>query len=118
MTTYNGDKLTAIVPVATKNVSGYPLNVAERNCKGQVSAIVVHGIKDSAVGAEGEPNTTNFYRELNQCSADSDPVPGYTDSLSNCVQYRGCDPLGEVAFCYHSNSAYRGTYHGYPPFTG
>ncbi len=114
----HGDKLTAIVPVATKNVSGFPLNVNQRQCRGQVSSIVVHGIKDSAVGAQGGPATADFYRELSHCSSESDPIPGYTDGLTNCVKYRDCDPGGEVSFCYHGNSAYNGTYHGYPPFTG
>ncbi len=114
----HGDKLTAIVPVATKDVAGFPLNVSQRNCKDKVAAIVIHGAKDSAVGAQGGPATTNFYRTLNGCSAESDPVPGYTDSLSNCVKYRGCQAGGEVFFCNHNNPEYSNTYHGYPPFTG
>lgn len=114
----HGDKLTAIVPVATKDVAGYPLSAERRQCKDQVAAIVVHGTMDSAVGAQWGPATTDFYRSLNNCSSESDPIAGYTDNLSNCVKYRGCDAGGEVSFCYHSNPAYSNTYHGYPPFTG
>ncbi len=111
-----GDKLRAVAPCSTKDVGGYPLNVSQRMCKGEVTAVVIHGKNDNVVGPENGPKTRDFYVELNHCGDMTEPVDGYTDTLSNCVQYQGCDEGYPVFWCQHTDPEYSGTNHGWPHF--
>ncbi|BCE00372.1 PKD domain-containing protein [Marinicellulosiphila megalodicopiae] len=111
----HGDKITAIAPVNTKNVNGYPLNAGQRNCTGNVKAIVLHNPNDTLVGGTNGKLMVDMYREINHCSAQTLPVPGRAD----CVAYQGCDAGGEVTYCAHSASyGNPPTQHGYPSYTG
>lgn len=112
----HADKLRAVGPCATKNVSQYPLDATRRMCTGQVTAVVIHGKNDSVVGPENGPKTKDFYRALNHCGTETQPVSGYTDTMSNCVQYQGCDPGYPVYWCQHTDPEYSGTNHGWPKF--
>ncbi|MFO7179531.1 MAG: hypothetical protein DIU78_012605 [Pseudomonadota bacterium] len=112
----HADKVRAVAPCATKPVQQYPLTVAQRSCTGQVTAVVIHGKSDNVVGPENGPRTRDFYLQLNHCGSSSEPVQGYTDSLSNCVRYQGCDEGYPVFWCQHSDPEYNNTNHGWPRF--
>jgi poly(3-hydroxybutyrate) depolymerase len=112
----HADKVRAIGPCATKPVNNYPLDPARRDCTGQVAAYVIHGRMDNVVGPENGPLTRDFYVELNHCMSMSQPIMGYTDSMSNCVEYQGCDAGFPVVFCQHSDPEYSNTNHGWPRF--
>jgi polyhydroxybutyrate depolymerase len=112
----HADKLRAIAPCATKNVPQYPLDASTRDCTGQVAAIIIHGKNDSVVGSENGPKTRDFYAKLNHCGTATTPVTGYTDSMSNCVEYQGCDAGYPLFWCQHSDPNYSGTNHGWPKF--
>ncbi len=87
-----GDKIRATVPCSTKPVTGYALDVpTNRQCKGEVTAVVIQGKNDNVVGPANGPKTRDFYAALNHCGTMTTPVMGYTDTLSNCVMYQGCD---------------------------
>jgi poly(3-hydroxybutyrate) depolymerase len=112
----HADQLRAVGPCSTKPVNGYPLTVGSRNCTGHVTAVVIHGKNDNVVGPANGPLTRDFYVALNHCSSMSTPVPGYTDTLSNCVEYQGCDAGFPVVWCNHTDPEYSGTNHGWPKF--
>lgn len=112
----HADKLRAVGPCATKPVNNYPLNASMRDCTGQVTAVVIHGKNDMVVGPDNGPLTRDFYVELNHCSSMSVPVDGYTDTMSNCIEYQGCDPGYPVIWCQHTDPEYSGTNHGWPHF--
>lgn len=109
----HADKLRAVGPCATKNVPQYPLNASTRKCTGQVTAVVIHGVRDSVVGTENGPKTRDFYTALNHCQASATPVEGYTDERSNCVMYEGCDEGYPVYWCQHGDPNYSNTNHGW-----
>src|SRR5690606_9208075 len=111
-----GDKLRGIGPCATKSVGKYPLNINQRKCLGDVTAIVIHGKNDSVVGPANGPATRDFYLDVNECGAASEPVEGYTDSQSNCVKYTECKEDAPVYWCQHQDPNYSGTQHGWPKF--
>ncbi|KYF75139.1 hypothetical protein BE17_37505 [Sorangium cellulosum] len=112
----HADKLRAVGPCATKNVPQYPLNAGTRECTGQVTSVVIHGKRDSVVGTENGPKTRDFYTALNHCEASTTPVEGYTDDLSGCVMYEGCDEGYPVYWCQHGDPNYSNTNHGWPAF--
>jgi len=114
----HADKLRAIAPCATKVVNQYPLNASSRQCAGQVTAIVIHGKNDNVVGPENGPATAKFYRELNHCEESGEVMPDYSDTLSNCTKYDGCDDGYPVYFCLHTDPEYSNTNHGWPKFAG
>lgn len=114
----HADKIRAIGPCATKPVGGYPLNADQRNCTGQVGAVIIHGKNDNVVGPENGPATRDFYVALNHCTMMSAPLDGYTDNQSNCVQFDGCDDGFPVIWCQHEDPEYSGTNHGWPKFAG
>jgi polyhydroxybutyrate depolymerase len=110
-----GDKIAATAPCATKPVNGYSLNLpTTRQCKGDPIAVVIHGKNDNVVGTENGPKTRDFYASINNCSNETEPVQGYTDTLSNCVMYKGCD--APVYWCQHTDPNYSNTNHGWPGF--
>jgi poly(3-hydroxybutyrate) depolymerase len=112
----HADKLRAVGPCATKNVQQYPLNADTRKCTGQVTAVVIHGKRDSVVGTDNGPKTRDFYTKLNHCEASTTPVDGYTDDRSNCVLAQGCDEDYPVYWCQHGDPNYNNTNHGWPAF--
>lgn len=115
----HGDKVRAIGPCATKPIGNYSLNVpTTRQCKGQVTAVVIHGQRDNVVGTENGPKLRDFYRSLSSCNNMSMPVSGYTDTLSNCVAYQGCEANRPVYWCSHLDPQYGTTNHGWPSFAG
>jgi polyhydroxybutyrate depolymerase len=112
----HADVLRAVGPCATKDVQGYPLDATRRECTGQVTSVVIHGKMDNVVGTENGPKTRDFYLALNNCTMTSAPVEGYTDNLSNCVEYSGCDDGYPVFWCSHGDPEYNNTNHGWPRF--
>jgi polyhydroxybutyrate depolymerase len=112
----HADKLRGIGPCATKPVTNYPLEASQRDCTGTVTAVVIHGRNDNVVGPENGPATRDFYVEVNNCTSMSMPVAGYTDTLSNCVEYQGCDAGFPVIWCQHTDPNYSNTNHGWPAF--
>jgi polyhydroxybutyrate depolymerase len=111
-----GDVVRGVAPAATKDVSQYPLDTSRRQCKGEVTAIVIHGKNDNVVGPANGPKTRDFYTKLNHCGTTTQPVQGYTDTLSNCLLYQGCDEGFPVYWCNHTDPEYSGTNHGWPKF--
>jgi polyhydroxybutyrate depolymerase len=114
-----GDKIRFAAPCATKPVNGYDISVpVKRQCKGEVTAIVIHGKNDNQVGPENGPKTRDFYAALNGCDTATMPtkVMGYDDTLSNCVMYQGCDAGFPVYWCQHTDPNYSNTNHGWPAF--
>jgi poly(3-hydroxybutyrate) depolymerase len=114
----HADKLRGVAPCATKDVPQYPLDTATRKCTGQVAAVIIHGKNDMVVGPANGPKTRDFYVALNHCSSTTTPVAGYTDALSNCVVYQGCDAGYPVYWCQHTDPNYGTTNHGWPKFAG
>lgn len=115
----HGDIIRSIGPCATKPVGQYPItNPDSRQCKGQVDAVVIHGIDDSIVGPANGPLTAEFFRTKSNCSSQTVPVEGYTDALSNCKEYQDCDEGAGVIFCQHDDPEYGNTSHGWPKFAG
>ena len=113
----HADVLRGVAPCSTKDVSQYPLDATKRKCTGQVASVVIHGKNDNVVGPANGPKTRDFYVALNHCSTASPmPVAGYTDTLSNCVLYQGCDDGYPVYWCNHTDPNYSGTNHGWPAF--
>jgi polyhydroxybutyrate depolymerase len=112
----HANKLRGIGPCATKPVNGYPLNASQRECTGQVTAVVIHGKNDSVVGTANGPATRDFYLEVNNCTSMSMAVTGFSDTLSNCVEYQGCDAGFPVVWCQHTDPNYSNTNHGWPAF--
>jgi poly(3-hydroxybutyrate) depolymerase len=114
----HAEVLRGVAPCATKNVNGYPLDANARDCTGQVESIVIHGKNDNVVGPENGPKTRDFYAALNHCEATPTPVPvpNFSDAMSNCVEYQGCDPGYPVFWCQHTDPEYSGTNHGWPKF--
>jgi poly(3-hydroxybutyrate) depolymerase len=108
--------LRAIGPCATKDVPQYPLDATKRKCTGEVTAIIIHGKNDNVVGPANGPKTRDFYVAVNHCGSMTQPVTGYTDTLSNCVQYQGCDAGYPVYWCLHTDPNYSNTNHGWPAF--
>lgn len=108
--------LRAVVPCSTKNVSQYPLDATKRTCTGKVTAIVMQGKNDNVVGPDNGPKMRDFYRTINHCGTTTVPVQGYTDTLSNCLQYQGCDDGFPVYWCNHTDPNYSNTNHGWPAF--
>jgi len=112
-----GDKLAAVVPCSTKPVGGYALDVpTNRKCKGETTAMVMQGKNDNVVGPENGPKMRDFYASLNHCGKTTTPVAGYTDTLSNCVMFEGCDAGHPVYWCNHTDPNYSNTNHGWPTF--
>lgn len=114
----HGDKLRAVAPCATKPVGGYDLDVSKRQCKGKLTAVVIHGKNDNVVMPTNGPKTRDFYAALNHCSTSEMPAPvkGYEDTLSNCVMFQGCDAGAPVYWCQHTDPNYNNTNHGWPAF--
>lgn len=112
----HADKLRGVAPCATKAVAGYPLDAGSRTCTGQVTSVVIHGKNDSVVGTTNGPLLRDFYKSLNHCDATTLPVDGYTDALSNCVKYEGCDEGFDTYWCSHEDPNYANTNHGWPAF--
>jgi len=112
-----GDLIRATAPCSTKDVPQYSLAVpTKRACKGEVTAVVIHGKNDSVVKPVNGPKTRDFYAALNHCGTTTTPVKGYEDTLSNCVLYQGCDEGFPVYWCNHTDPNYSGTNHGWPAF--
>ena len=112
-----GDKIRATAPCSTKPVNGYDIAVPiKRQCKGEVTAVVIHGKNDNVVTPANGPKTRDFYAALNHCGTTTTPVQGYTDTLSNCVMFQGCDAGFPVYWCNHTDPNYSGTNHGWPAF--
>jgi len=112
-----GDKIRATAPCATKKVADYPLELpTQRQCKGEVTAVVIHGKNDSVVTPANGPLTRDFFAALNHCNASTTPVAGYEGTLSNCVMYQGCDSDYPMYWCNHTDPNYSGTNHGWPAF--
>lgn len=112
----HADKLRSVGPCATKDVGNYPLDASKRKCTGQVTAVVIHGKNDNVVGPANGPKTRDFYVALNHCGSMTTPVQGYTDPMSNCVEYQGCDEGYPVYWCQHTDPEYSNTNHGWPKF--
>lgn len=108
--------LRGVVPCSTKPVGGYSLDAKTRKCTGQVTPVVMQGKNDNVVGPTNGPLMRDFYVALNHCTMSTMPVAGYTDTLSNCVEYQGCDTGYPVYWCNHTDPNYSGTNHGWPTF--
>jgi polyhydroxybutyrate depolymerase len=112
----HADKVRSVAPCATKFVSAYDTDVEWRLCTGQVTSIVIHGKNDNVVGPENGPKMRDFYKALNHCDDTTVPVDGYTDTLSNCVKFEGCDAGFDTYWCSHADPEYNNTNHGWPHF--
>jgi len=112
----HADLLRGVVPCSTKDVSAYPLDASKRKCTGEVTPLVMQGKNDNVVGPANGPKTRDFYAAVNHCGTTTTPVQGYTDTLSNCVQFQGCDANYPVYWCNHTDPNYSNTNHGWPTF--
>jgi polyhydroxybutyrate depolymerase len=112
----HADKVRAVAPGAPKALPGSALDASTRKCTGQVSAIVINSPKDNVLMPPQGDQMLAFYRDLNHCTSMSTPVTGFTDKLSNCVEYQGCDAGFPVFQCHHEDPTYSSTYHGWAAF--
>ena len=109
-------KVRAVGPTAAKPMAGVGLNPGNRTCSGQSAAYVIHGKNDNVVGAQAGIQTRDFHLAKNHCGTMTTPVQGFTDRLSNCVEYSGCDEGYPVFWCQHEDPNYSNTNHGWPAF--
>lgn len=112
----HADKLRGIGPGAPKVVGGWPLNAGQANCTGQVHATIIYSERDSVLQQPSGGQMTTYYKTLNHCGDMTSPIEGYTDAMSNCVAYQGCDEGFTTIVCKHQDPEYGGTYHGWPRF--
>lgn len=113
-----GDRLLAVAPVAGV--------LPERDaCKGEVAALVIHGVDDYHVPFSDGQEARDFYLERNHCGNTS--APPVTElharvvmnkESHECAVYDGCDPEKPVVWCEHSEGGYDGSTHGWPLFGG
>jgi polyhydroxybutyrate depolymerase len=107
----HGDQLRAIASCANTD---RPL----KQCVGETAIVLIHGKYDNVLGVGVGSRTRDAYAALNHCGSTTTPVTGYTDPLSNCVQYDCCDAGKPVYWCEHTDPEYANTYHGWPAFAG
>lgn len=117
----HADKLRGIGPGAPKVVGGWPLNAGQANCTGQVHATIIYSESDKVLAQPSGGQMTTYYKTLNHCGDATTPVQGYTDSMSNCAEYQGCDEGYSTIVCKHQDPHYRDgqlgdTFHGWPRF--
>lgn len=113
----HGDLLRAIAPTAVKSLGGW-FDFSSSGCVGPVASVVIYSTMDNVLAQPAGEQTQSLYHELNQCSDMSEPVTGYTDNMSNCVQFSGCQEGYPSYLCLHSDPTYSNTYHGWPAFAG
>jgi poly(3-hydroxybutyrate) depolymerase len=113
-----GDELLATAPVA----GGLP---ERTGCEGNVAALVIHGIDDTAVPFSAGEEARDFYIEQNGCSATTLPdlatahgevraARDQSQGIHRCVDYQGCDAMHPVRWCEHSEGGYDNSTHGWP----
>jgi poly(3-hydroxybutyrate) depolymerase len=110
--------LRAVAHSGMKEVSGFPLDPAQRTCTGQVAAVVIHSPKDRISRPENGEKSRDFYLARNHCGSTTVTVQNFSDRWSNCVQYQGCDAGFPVTWCPHDDPTYADSYHGWPSFAG
>src|SRR5690606_27795236 len=104
-------------PTAPKQ-TGWQINLASQNCKGNPTAIVIWSEKDNVLQQPAGAAFRDFYRDMNGCDMSSTPVEGYTDAKSNCKMFDGCMAGSNTYFCMHEDPEYSNTYHGWPKMAG
>jgi poly(3-hydroxybutyrate) depolymerase len=122
-----GDQLLAIAPGAGERLE-------TTNCRGEVAALVIHGVDDTSVPFNRGEAARDYYAMANGCStttvppiaevhaevraerdAPDNPDAGATPrGIMRCADYQGCRPGLPVRWCEHGVPGYDGSTHGYP----
>ncbi len=127
-----GDQLLAIAPGAGERLE-------TSGCRGEVAALVIHGVDDTSVPFSRGEAARDFYATANGCSSETVPSiadvhaevradrdappnpdagPGEAPGILRCADYQGCRAGLPVRWCEHSVGGYDGSTHGYPPQGG
>ena len=110
-----GDLVRGVAPGAPKMTS-WKIDPAAHTCKGNPTAIVIWSEKDNVLTQPAGPAFRDFYRTRNMCQTTSTAVQGYTDALSNCKMFDGCQAGSDTYYCMHMDPNYSNTYHGWAGF--
>ncbi|MEY2931401.1 MAG: hypothetical protein RL033_2150 [Pseudomonadota bacterium] len=115
-----GDVLRAIAPGAGERLE-------TTGCRGEVAALVIHGVDDTSVPFPLGEAARDYYAMANGCSTETVPpiaevhaeVRAARDAMTNpgifrCTDYQGCREGLSVRWCEHGEGGYNGTTHGYP----
>ncbi|MEY4544359.1 MAG: hypothetical protein RL685_554 [Pseudomonadota bacterium] len=115
-----GDVLRAIAPGAGERLE-------TTGCRGEVAALVIHGVDDISVRFPLGEAARDYYAMANGCSTETVPpiaevhaeVRAARDAMTNpgifrCADYQGCRDGLPVRWCEHSEGGYDGSTHGYP----
>lgn len=113
-----GDLLRGAAPVAGATLE-------KNGCKGNVAAMVIHGVDDYHVTFAAGQDTRDTYLRRSSCGMDTDkPLAMLHDSVvknresHQCTAYSGCKAPYPVTWCEHSEGGYDGSTHGWPLFAG
>lgn len=116
-----GDRLLATVPVAG--------SMPEKDCVGDVAALVIHGIADLGNDIAGGRNARDYFLAANDCGPSSVPPVDEVDARvladreamiegHECSDYVECPDRQPVRWCVHSEGGYENLNHGWPTFGG
>lgn len=121
-----GDVLLAVAPGAGERLE-------TTGCRGEVAALVIHGVDDTSVRFPLGEAARDYYAMANGCSnvtvppiaevhaevrarrdAPPDPDAGVLPGIFRCADYQGCREGLPVRWCEHGEGGYDGSTHGYP----
>ena len=83
----------------------------ERDCQGQVAAMIIHGVRDAVVSPLSGEASRDLYLVRNGCDDVAEP-----SNIEPCLRYQGCQEGMPVEWCPHDEPTYEDTNHGWPSF--
>jgi poly(3-hydroxybutyrate) depolymerase len=119
-----GDVLQAIAPGAGERLE-------TTGCRGEVAALVIHGVDDTSVRFPLGEAARDYYAMANGCSSETVPPlaevhaevraardAGTNPGIFRCADYQGCREGLAVRWCEHSEGGYDNSTHGWPRVGG
>jgi len=87
-----GDQFRAIAPMSGSGPSAFGRG---GGCKGQVAALITHGMSDTVLSFSGGESSRDHWLMTNHCGTGTTPD-------GSCVVYEGCDEGYPVKWCAFS----------------
>jgi polyhydroxybutyrate depolymerase len=112
-----GERLLAAIPVAGSIEAG-------ADCTRPVSALVIHGARDTHLPIGYGIEARDFYAVANGCTMIEGDVGAFHDRVLSmpegheCTDFVGCAGGSRVRWCEHNEGGYDGSTHGWPAFGG